>query len=191
MRNFGKTWMFGLAMAASVSLVGCNGNTVNNTATNATQSVSNAASDVAKTLRNTTNTVKNTVKVATQDPHGVGLADINHADLNSALGNKIVSQHLAKKAYVYTVKKRAFVAVELSAKNASELTSSQKNAIISVVKKSDKNINSVYVTARPDVFQRFESFFRDAKMGKPASDWWSSFKNTINNAFPQTKTERY
>jgi YhcN/YlaJ family sporulation lipoprotein len=181
-----KRWARNTSAIAGLSilLVGCGGNSMTHTVQNSSYSVSNAASDVAQKTANVAHT-------AARDPHGVGMANLDFAKLNTQISQKIVSKHLAIQAYVYTVKQMAFVAVELPNGMHREITNAEKTAITSVVKQSDKQVNTVYVTARPDVFQRFESFFREAKMGKPLSDLWTNMKTSINRAWPQTKTERF
>jgi len=92
------------------------------------------------------------------------------------LAEKIGEMKDVNAATVVITENQAWVGVDLAANLEDEMTDEMKNEITSLVKKEDKEIDTVYVTADADSVTRIKNIAKDVADGKPIS----GFINELN-----------
>ena len=85
------------------------------------------------------------------------------------LANKIGEMKDVNAATVVLSENQAWVGIDLAAGLEGKMTNEMKDKITSLVKKEDKKIDTVYVTADADTVQRLRNIARDVTGGKPIS----------------------
>ncbi|MGI6145066.1 MAG: YhcN/YlaJ family sporulation lipoprotein [Peptococcia bacterium] len=85
------------------------------------------------------------------------------------LAEKISEMKDVNSATVVISENQAWVGVDLASGLEDEMTDEMKNEITSLVKKEDKEIDTVYVTADADAVTRIKNIARDVADGKPIS----------------------
>ncbi|WAH39075.1 YhcN/YlaJ family sporulation lipoprotein [Alicyclobacillus dauci] len=159
----------GIAFVAFV-LTGCGANT-------------NNGSKPAADVMNATNRVTNgTVNRVTNGAARLG--DRNHFQMATKIANGLVKAGYAKNAFAFVTGNTAYVAITQKGPAKTNMTMQEKNRIAASVKRMDKRIQTVYVSANPDVYQRFQSFAKDMQAGKPVAAIWNNFSTTVARMFP-------
>lgn len=130
--------------------------------------------------------VMNATKNVTRNPANGRVADKSHVQLATKIANGLVKKGYAKNAFAFVVGDSAYVAVTQKGKSKTNLGLAQKNKIGTAVKRIDNRIHHVYVSANPDVYQRFQSFANDVQAGKPISGIWDNFQTLVARVFPTT-----
>ena len=103
------------------------------------------------------------------------------------LAKKISDLKNVNSATVVLSGKSAWVGVDLAAKLENKMTNQMKNEITSLVKKEEKNINKVYVTADADTVSRLRNIARDIADGKPVSGFINELNEIGRRITPSTK----
>lgn len=88
-------------------------------------------------------------------------------------------------ANVIATDNNAYVAVKLA--NGAKLTNKLKNKISNAVKKTDNDIDNVYVSANPDFFQHMSDYGKDIRSGRPVTGFFNEFSQMIQRTFPNQK----
>ncbi len=101
------------------------------------------------------------------------------------LASKISDMTEVNSATVVLADTRAWVGVDLKAET--NLTNTVKDKIIDMVKKEDKNIQSVYVTADADTVTRLRNIARDIASGRPLSGFIDELNEIGNRIMPMQK----
>lgn len=146
--------------------------------------MSNSANPGADVMNATRQGVKNTMNVVTGK--GTHAAHQTSKDMRSStvIANGLVRDGYAKHAFAFVVGDNAYVAIEQRSAGKTTLGLQDKNKISASVKRLDKHIKTVYVSANPDAYARFQSFTRDMSAGRPVSAVWDNFRTTITRVFP-------
>lgn len=101
-----------------------------------------------------------TQHVTKQAPTGA-LGDKQHVQIARTIADGLVKRGYAKQAFAFVVGNTAYVAINQKHPTKTNLGMRQKNAIVKAVKQIDHRVKTVYVSASPDAFHRFQSFAGD------------------------------
>jgi len=158
-------WTISATLAIfSISLVACG------TAT--TQNASKGGAEVA----NAVSTAQRRTNVAPQQMH-----------VENKVAQKLVQSGLVRQASVIIVGRTAYVGVQLKDRQSTDITESTKAKLTSYVKKADHNLQTVYVSASPDVLKHFQQFGRDIGNGRPVSGLWENFRSVVTRVWPTAR----
>ncbi len=113
----------------------------------------------------------------------------NKADLDVAdkAAEKVKDMKEVKRAVVMKTDENAFVAVQLEGNQEGGVTNKLEDKIADRVKKTDSEIDKVYVSANPDFYDRFTNYANDIRNGKPISGLYDEFVETITRVFPNSR----
>lgn len=100
------------------------------------------------------------------------------------IANGLVHEGYAKRAFVFVVGDNAYVAIDQGTAAKTDLGTQEKNKISATVKRINKRVKTVYVSANPAAYARFQGFAHDMSAGKPVSAVWDNFRTTISRVFP-------
>lgn len=101
------------------------------------------------------------------------------------LASKISDMSEVNSATVVLADRNAWVGVDLKAQT--NLTDTVKDNIIDRVKKEDKDIKTVYVTADADTVTRLRNIARDIAGGRPLSGFMDELNEIGNRIMPMQK----
>jgi YhcN/YlaJ family sporulation lipoprotein len=104
-----------------------------------------------------------------------------------ALAEKISDLKNINSATVVVSGNKAWVGVDLAAKMENKMTNAMKNEITKLVKKEDKNITTVYVTADADTVTRLRNIAKDIAAGKPISGFINELNEIGRRITPSAK----
>lgn len=90
-------------------------------------------------------------------------------EMAEMLADKISQMEEVNSATVVMSDKRAWVGIDLKADESDTMTDMVKNEITDTVKKTDRSIDTVYVTADADSVTRLRNIARDIANGRPVS----------------------
>lgn len=97
--------------------------------------------------------------------------------------DKITALKEVDHANVIVTGNNAYVAAKL-ANNRKDISRDIERKIADQVKKSDKDINDVYVSVNPDFYDRMTGYSTDIRNGKPIEGFFDEFTNTVRRVFP-------
>lgn len=103
------------------------------------------------------------------------------------LAEKISDLKNINSATVVVSGNTAWVGVDLAAKMENKMTNALKNEITTLVKKEDKDITTVYVTADADTVTRLRNIARDITNGKPLSGFINELNEIGRRITPSAK----
>lgn len=103
------------------------------------------------------------------------------------LAKKISDMKNVNSATVVLSGNKAWVGVDLAAKLEKKMTNAMKNEITTLVKKEDKNITTVYVTADADTVSRLRNIAKDIAAGKPVSGFIKELNEIGRRITPSVK----
>ncbi len=89
-----------------------------------------------------------------------------------------------KTATVVITEHTALVGINLTSGTKGELNSEIKNKVEDAVKKADKDITKVSVSADPDIFTRIENISKEIGNGRPLSGFGSEIEEIIRRITP-------
>ena len=89
-----------------------------------------------------------------------------------------------KKAAVVITEGTALVGIDLTSGTKGELNSRIKQDVENAVKKADKDITKVSVTADPDIFTRIENIAKDIGEGRPLSGFSTEIEEIMRRIIP-------
>lgn len=104
-----------------------------------------------------------------------------------ALARKISEMKNVNSATVVLSGNSAWVGVDLAANLENKMTNNMKNEITEIVKKEDKKINTVYVTADADTVTRLRNIAGDIASGKPVSGFINELNEIGRRITPSAK----
>lgn len=104
-----------------------------------------------------------------------------------ALAKKISDLKNINSASVVLSGNSCWVGVDLAAKTENKMTNQMKNEITSIVKREEKGINNVYVTADADTVSRLRNIARDIRKGKPVSGFIKELNEIGRRVTPSAK----
>ena len=104
-----------------------------------------------------------------------------------ALAKKISAMKNINAATVVLSGNKAWVGIDLAAKAEKKMTNAMKNEVTTLVKKEDKKIATVYVTADADTVTRLRNIARDIADGKPLSGFAKELNEIGRRITPSAK----
>ncbi|KGX87355.1 YhcN/YlaJ family sporulation lipoprotein [Pontibacillus litoralis] len=90
------------------------------------------------------------------------------------------------RAYVLKTENNAYVAVTLD-NGENRLNDPLKKEVAKVVKKTDNDVDNVYVSANEKFFDMTNDYAQDVRNGKPVEGFFEEFGQMINRIFPEAK----
>lgn len=110
----------------------------------------------------------------------------SNADLRLAdhIADKLSDRRDISNATVMLTNNNAYVAVDMPGNREGELTNDLKKSISREVKKMDKSIDNVYVSADVDFMNRMGTYARDIRNGRPIRGMVEEVTETIRRVFP-------
>lgn len=103
------------------------------------------------------------------------------------VAQKLVQSGAVREASVLMVGKTAYVAVEMKPGHTNTLSSSVKSHLVGIVKQATPQVDTVYVSASPDVFSHFQKISRDIGAGRPISGVWENFRSMVLSVWPSAR----
>ncbi|MFP3511501.1 YhcN/YlaJ family sporulation lipoprotein [Peribacillus sp. SIMBA_075] len=101
------------------------------------------------------------------------------------IANRLEDMEGVDGASVIITDNNAYVAVNLT--NDKNLTNDLENKIVDQVKKHDKDIDDVYVSANPDFVKSMKEYVNDIQNGKPIGGLSDEFGDMVRRVFPDAK----
>lgn len=103
------------------------------------------------------------------------------------IANALVGKQHISRANVFVTDRTAYVAVNIPNVAQSGLTEQIKQEVAKEVRRVDPSIEHVYVSADPDVFDRFQGFSNDIQAGRPIQGIYERFSEMVQRVFPQKR----
>lgn len=103
------------------------------------------------------------------------------------IASALVGKHNIRRANVFVVGQTAYVAVDIPETAQRNLTDQIKTSVANEARRVDPNLQRVFVSADPDVYQRFQGFNNDLQAGHPIQGIYNRFTELIQRVFPQPK----
>ncbi|GMA60698.1 YhcN/YlaJ family sporulation lipoprotein [Alicyclobacillus fastidiosus] len=145
--------------------------------------LSGCAANVNNTSKRAADVMNATQRVTKQAPTGA-IGDPQHVQMATNIANGLVKRGYAKNAFVFVVGRTAYVAIDQKKPTKTDLGMKQKDAIVNAVKHIDNRVDTVYVSASPDAYHRFQSFAGEMKAGRPVTAVWNNFRTMVTMVFP-------
>ncbi|MGI6113894.1 MAG: YhcN/YlaJ family sporulation lipoprotein [Mahellales bacterium] len=101
------------------------------------------------------------------------------------IASRLANLNDINRATVVISNRTALVGVEISDRLRGRMTTAQKRKIEDEVKNVDNSINTVVVTAEPDLFTRIKNIADDIGRGRPLSGFTSEINELVNRIKPQ------
>lgn len=108
----------------------------------------------------------------------------NMSDRADRIKKEVENVRDVKTAIVVITERTALVGVNLTSGTKGELNSKIKKEVEDAVKKADKDITRVSVTADPDIFTRIENVARDIGKGRPLSGLGTEIEEIVRRITP-------
>ncbi|ACA55271.1 YhcN/YlaJ family sporulation lipoprotein [Clostridium botulinum] len=161
---------------------GCTNKSAKNPpANNATKNVTEKAKEntANKNAANGTATNENAAKGNTTAATG----DLSHR--SQKIADELVKIKGIEKARVVISERRALVGVTIPNSAEGKMTSDLKKKVDETVKKTDKEIDTVAVSADADVYNRITKIADGIKEGRGIQEFGTEFKELFNRIIPQ------
>lgn len=114
----------------------------------------------------------------------VGTRANNNMRLADDIADKLGDMREINNATVMLTDDNAFVAVDMPGNRQGDLTNDLKKRISRNVKKMDKSVDNVYVSADADFFDRMGTYARDIRNGDPIQGMAEQVTETLRRIFP-------
>ncbi|MDA1476105.1 YhcN/YlaJ family sporulation lipoprotein [Bacillus changyiensis] len=111
----------------------------------------------------------------------------NNMDVADKVADKVTDLKEVRHANVIVTNRNAYVAVVLKGNPKGDVTGDLKKKISNKVKRTDKDINNVFVSANPDFVDRMRNYGDRIQNGEPIEGIFDEFGETINRIFPQQR----
>lgn len=92
-----------------------------------------------------------------------------------------------KRASVIVTNRNAYVAAQLDDNAEGKLTRKLENNIANAVRKTDTNIQNVYVSTNPDFIDRMDNYVNDIGEGRPIGGLFDEFTEVVRRVFPNAR----
>jgi YhcN/YlaJ family sporulation lipoprotein len=103
------------------------------------------------------------------------------------VASALAGKHNIRRANVLLTDQTAFVAVDIPNTAQRQLTDQIKTSVADEVRRVDPSIQRVYVSADPDLFERFQGFSNDLQAGRPVQGIYDRFMELVQRVFPQQR----
>lgn len=172
-------------MLFSLVLYGCGGATSKNEQSNKNTTTEQK---IAKTEEAQNQTPGNKVAESKISPQNQGQNQVTTNNLHERaqkIANAIKTVDGVKDATVVISEKRALVGVNIGNNVEGNLTDKIKSSVEAKVKATDKEIETVAVSADPDLFSRISKVGQGIQAGKPLSEFGNEIKEIFNRVVPK------
>ncbi|MFV3012427.1 YhcN/YlaJ family sporulation lipoprotein [Clostridium botulinum] len=139
----------------------------------------NATKNVTEKAENTTKSAEEKAKENTTAATG----DLSHR--SQKIADELVKIKGIEKARVVISERRALVGVTIPNSAEGKMTSDLKKKVDDTVKKTDKEIDTVAVSADADVYNRITKIADGIKEGRGIQEFGTEFKELFNRIIPQ------
>ncbi|MGY3714515.1 YhcN/YlaJ family sporulation lipoprotein [Sutcliffiella cohnii] len=92
-----------------------------------------------------------------------------------------------KRAYIIVTNRIAYVAAVLDDGHSGQLTEEVENKIAREVRKTDRDIQKVYVSTNPEFVDRMQGYINNINEGRPIAGFFEEFTETISRIFPNAR----
>ncbi|WP_018132444.1 YhcN/YlaJ family sporulation lipoprotein [Effusibacillus pohliae] len=103
------------------------------------------------------------------------------------IANSLVGKHNISRANVFVTDRTAYVVVNIPNLAHGALTDQIKNDVANTVRQVDPSIDRVFVSADPDVFERFQGYSNDIRAGRPVAGIYDRFAELVRRVWPQAR----
>lgn len=139
----------------------------------------NATKNVTEKAENTTKSAEEKAKENTTAANG----DLSRR--SQKIADELVKIKGIEKARVVISERRALVGVTIPNSAEGKITSDLKKQVDDTVKKTDKEIDTVAVSADADVYDRITKIADGIKGGRGIQEFGTEFKELFNRIIPQ------
>lgn len=139
----------------------------------------NATKNVTEKAENTTKSAEEKAKENTTAANG----DLSRR--SQKIADELVKIKGIEKARVVISERRALVGVTIPNSAEGKMTSDLKKQVEDTVKKTDKEIDTVAVSADADVYDRITKIADGIKEGRGIQEFGTEFKELFNRIIPQ------
>lgn len=101
------------------------------------------------------------------------------------IASRLTKLNEVRRATIVISNRTALVGVEMSDRLRGKMTDAQKRKIENEVKNMDNSINTVVVTAEPDLFTRIKNIADQIARGRPLSGFTSEINELVNRIKPK------
>ncbi len=122
-----------------------------------------------------------------------GMTNNNNGDNNRRMNvaekasDRIAAMKEVDRAYTVTTDNNAYVAVVLAGNPNRNLSDKLKNKIADKVKKTDNDIDNVYVSENPDFADSMRDYVDRIQRGEPIAGFFNEFGNMTRRVFPNAR----
>ncbi|KAB3538603.1 YhcN/YlaJ family sporulation lipoprotein [Alkaliphilus pronyensis] len=99
--------------------------------------------------------------------------------------NEVVKLEEVRSATVVITENTALVGVNLTEETMGEMNSEMKKKIEDVVKRTDREIDEVSVSADPDIIERIENIASETARGRPLSGFGREIEELVRRMTPE------
>ncbi|WP_078412874.1 YhcN/YlaJ family sporulation lipoprotein [Priestia abyssalis] len=92
-----------------------------------------------------------------------------------------------QRASVIVTERNAYVAAQLDDNAEGKLTRQMENNIANAVRKTDADIQNVYVSTNPDFIDRMDNYVNDIGEGRPVGGLFDEFTEVVRRVFPNAR----
>ncbi|WP_181349304.1 YhcN/YlaJ family sporulation lipoprotein [Thalassobacillus sp. CUG 92003] len=90
-------------------------------------------------------------------------------------------------AYVLTTRNNAYVAADMKGQQNGDVSDDVEKEISKVVKKTNQDIDNVYVSTNPDFVDLTNNYVQDVENGEPVQGFFREFGDMVNRIFPDAE----
>ena len=108
-------------------------------------------------------------------------------DVADKAANKVTDLKEVDDATVIVTENNAYVAAELKGGESMKLSRETEKKIGDTVRKTDPDINDVFVSTNPDFIDRMNGYADEINKGNPVSGFVKEFNDTIKRVFPTNR----
>lgn len=182
-----STALASFIMLFSLTLYGCGGATSKNQQNNKSSNTT-TEQKIAKTEESQNQTPGNRAVESKISPQNQGQNQVTTNNLYERaqkIANAIKTVDGVKDATVVISEERALVGVNIGNNVEGNLTDKIKSSVEAKVKATDKEIETVAVSADPDLFSRISKVVQGIQGGKPLSEFGSEIEEIFNRVVPK------
>jgi spore cortex protein len=111
----------------------------------------------------------------------------NRITVADTAAKKIVEMREVDQANVLVTDNQAYVAAQLEDNAGKQLEKNVEKQISDIVKSTDQNIDTVYISVNPDFYNRTTTYANDIRNGRPIEGLFEEFTTLIHRVFPTRK----
>ncbi|WP_096182617.1 YhcN/YlaJ family sporulation lipoprotein [Effusibacillus lacus] len=103
------------------------------------------------------------------------------------IADALVGKHNIERANVFVAGRTAYVAVNIPNMAQGAITDQIKTDVANTVRGVEPDIQQVYVSADPDLYNRFQGYSNDIQQGRPIQGIFQRFMETVKRVFPEAR----